>query len=90
MGVVEGSGFVGWEILMLLVFVMFWVTVAVVAYWVIRSAVRAGVLDAHHRLDDERGAAGPVRPAGPANAPVPARSVAASASENQEPDAATS
>ncbi|UEJ82825.1 hypothetical protein Bra3105_00370 [Brachybacterium halotolerans subsp. kimchii] len=80
MGAVDEGGFAGWEILMLLVFVMFWVTVAVVAYWVIRSAVRAGVIEAHRRLDAERDAAAHrgVRPA------------LSQRPEKQEPDPASS
>jgi flagellar basal body-associated protein FliL len=71
-------GLAGWEILMLLVFVVFWVAVAVVAYWVIRSAVRAGVMEAHRRLDAEGGVA------------APATSAVAPAAEKQTPDAASS
>lgn len=80
MGVVDGGGFAGWEILMLLVVVMFWVTVAVVAYWVIRSAVRAGVMEAHRRLDAERDVAVPRE-----GRPAPPQST-----EKQEPDPASS
>jgi hypothetical protein len=47
----EMLGLGGWEVVVLLVIVLFWVAVAVIAYWIIRRAVRAGVIDAHRRLD---------------------------------------
>ncbi|PWH05288.1 hypothetical protein DEO23_14575 [Brachybacterium endophyticum] len=59
MGGFDVLGLGGWEPVILAAVAVFWILVALVAYWLIRSAVRAGTISAHRYLARQ------ARPTGP-------------------------